>query len=216
MRENTGEAKGSGAPPMTAAGGRLWLWWVLASAGGWAAGGAGGVAAASSGGIITAGGAGVALGAIVAGVAQWLLLRRQVARAGWWVAAIPAGAAAAGVAGVVAGLVAGLVSSPGSPSPLGGANAGVDVGWVVAAGLFGTGLGVLQWWLVLRGQVARAGWWVLAGTVGWVAGGPATAIVDAAVHTVWAWAALGTVHGAVTGCVLVWLFRQPRPAEATG
>ena len=215
MREITRGARSGGAPPSLAAGGRFWLWWVLASAGGWAAGGAGGVAAASSGNIIVAGGAGVALGGIGAGVSQWLLLRGQVARAGWWVAAIPAGAAAAGVAGVTAGLVAGLLSSPGSPSPLGGANVSVDVGWVMGAGLFGTGLGVLQWWLVLRGQVARAGWWVLASTVGWIAGGPATAIVDAAVHAAWSWAALGTVHGAVTGSVLVWLFRQPRPAGAT-
>lgn len=201
---------------MMAAGGRLWLWWVLASAAGWAAGGAGGAAAAPSGSIVVAGGAGEALGGIVAGVSQWLLLRRQVARAGWWVAAVPAGAAAAGIAGVAAGLLAGLVSSPGAPSPLGGANGGVDVGWVTGAGLFGTGLGVLQWWLVLRRQVAHAGWWVLASTVGWVAGGPATAAVDAAAHTAWAWAALGTVHGAVTGSVLVWLLRQPRIGEATG
>ena len=46
---------------MMAAGGRLWLWRVLASAGAWAAGGAGGAAAAPSGSIIVAGGAGVAL-----------------------------------------------------------------------------------------------------------------------------------------------------------
>ena len=46
-----------------------------------------------------------------------------------------------------------------------------DAGWVAGTGLFGTAAGVLQW-LVLRGQVPGAGWWVLASTVGWVAGIP--------------------------------------------
>ena len=64
-------------------------------------------------------------------------------------------------------------------------------------------LGVLQW-LVLRRQVARAGWWVLASTVGWIVGGLVSGITDTAAG----WAVLGAVYGAITGAVLVWLLRH--------
>ncbi len=170
--------------PMMPVGWRLWLWWVLASTVGWAVGGPVGVAVGSSGDIIVAGYVGVAVGGIVAGELQWLVLRRQVAGAGWWVLASTVAAAVVGV--VVFGV--GVVSA--------------DVGWVGGAGLFGTVVGVLQW-LVLRRQVARAGWWVLASTVGWVVGGPVGGFVG--------WAALGAVYGAITGSVLVWLLRQRLP-----
>ncbi len=157
---------------------------MLASTVGWAAGGPVGVAVGSSRYIIVNGYVGIAVGGTVAGALQWLVLRRQVARAGRWVLASLGAAAVVGV--VVFGV--GAVSA--------------DVGWVVGAAAFGTVLGALQW-LVLRRQVARAGWWVLASTVGWVVGGPVGGIVG--------WAALGAVYGAVTGPVLVWLLRQ-RPA----
>ena len=49
--------------------------------------------------------------------------------------------------------------------------------------LFGPLVGVLQL-LVLQPHVARAGWWVLASTLGWA------------------------VYGAFTGTALVWLLRQ--------
>ena len=166
-----------------------------------------------SGDIIVAGSVGIALGGILTGVLQWLVLRRQVAGVGWWVVTIPVGAAVAGVVGVTVGMVAGLVSNPGSPSPLGGADLGVDVGWVVGAGLFGPVLGVLQW-LVLRRQVARAGWWVLATTVGWVVGGPGAGIVSAAVGAGVSWAVLGAVSGAITAPVLVRLLGQSVPAAS--
>ena len=52
--------------------------------------------------------------------------------------------------------------------------------------------------------VTRAGWWVLASTVGWVVGGPAGSIVDEAVS----WVVLGAVYGAITGTTLVCLLRQ--------
>ena len=200
---------------MMPVGRRLWLWWVLAGTVGWAVGGPLGVAVGRSGDIIVAGSVGIALGGILTGVLQWLVLRRQVAWVGWWVLTIPVGAAVAGVVGATVGMVAGLVSNPGSPSPLGGADLGVDVGWVVGAGLFGPVLGVLQW-LVLRRQVARAGWWVLVTTVGWVVGGPGAGIVsaavDAAVGAGVSWAVLGAVSGAITGPVLVRLLRQSVPA----
>ena len=89
------------------------------------------------------------------------------------------------------------------------ADPGGDVGFVVAVAAGGTVLGLLQW-LVLRRQVARAGWWVLASTVGWVVGGFVSGITDAAAG----WAVLGAVYGAITGIVLVWLLRRPAAGTA--
>jgi hypothetical protein len=171
----------------------FWLWWVLASTMGWAVGARVGVAVGSFGEppgfeaaqsvptIIVAGYLGVAVGGILVGVLQSLVLRRKIARAGWWVLA---GVGAAAVIGVVVFGV-GVVNT--------------DVGWVVGASLFGIVVGVLQW-LVLRRQVARAGWWVLASAVGWFVGMPVGGVLD--------WPALGAAYGAITGIALVWLLRQ--------
>ena len=153
-----------------APGWRVWLWWVLATAVGWSVGGYLGSAAGwgLSRGIAVVGyGAGAAAGGIAAGVLQWLVLRQQVARAGWWVLASTVAGAVIGVVGVVVGAAVGFGVRwvDGGPETT-GANSGGD--WVLGVGLvlYGTVLGVLQW-LVLRQQVARAGWWVLASTVGW-------------------------------------------------
>ena len=89
------------------------------------------------------------------------------------------------------------------------ADPGGDVGFVVAVAAGGTVLGVLQW-LVLRRQVARAGWWVLASSVGWVMGGLASGITN----TTAGWAVLGIVYGAITGIVLVWLLAAGTAAVA--
>ena len=88
-----------------------------------------------------------------------------------------------------------------------------DVGWVVGVGLFGTVLGTLQW-VALRRYVTGAGWWVVASTLGWVLGGPATVIVGPTRAGYVGWAVLGTVYGVVTGSMLVWLLRQPAPTSS--
>ncbi|MCH8876689.1 MAG: hypothetical protein IIA89_07670 [Chloroflexi bacterium] len=119
------------------------------------------------------------------GIAQWLdarvipLLRRT------WVLASTVG----GTVGVAVGGTVGEV--------VGGA-----VGVAVAATVIGASLGIAQW-LVLRRQVSRAGWWVLASTVGFVATFAVTSAVSFVVG--------GAMGGAITGAVLVWLLRQPRP-----
>jgi hypothetical protein len=181
------------APPRRP-GWRIWFLWLMAGAVGWGVG----VEVASFGvpgglrslqsspSIIVAGYLGVAAGGILVGVLQWLVLRRQITRAGRWVLANLGAAAVLGV--VVFGV--GVVNA--------------DVGWVGGAGLFGTVIGALQW-LVLRRQVARAGWWVLASTVGWIVGGPLGGIVG--------WIALGAAYGAITGTALVWLLRQAPPGS---
>ena len=65
----------------------LWLRWVLASTAGLAMGRPVSMAVGSSRNLIVAGAAGVAIGGIVAGVLQWLVLRRRVTGAGRWVLA---------------------------------------------------------------------------------------------------------------------------------
>lgn len=177
----------------------MWLGWVLASTAGWALGGPLGVAAVLSGDIIPTGYAGVAAGGSLSGLLQWLVLRRHVAGALWWVATNPVAAAAAGAVIFAGGTVV-----------------GVDAGWVVGTGLVGPLVGLLQW-RVLRGQVSKAGWWVLASTAGWLAGGPGGGIVLWIVNAPEdaAWAVLGFLNGAITACALVWLLRQTRRAAAT-
>ncbi len=162
----------------------FWLAWVLASSAGWAVGG---LVVRSGlgpdGDIIGTGYLGVAVGGIMAALFQSLVLRRRVDRTAAWVWTGVGAAALVGILIVVGGWVA-----------------GVDVGWVLGAGSYGTVAGVLQW-PVLKQHSSRAPWWVAATTLGWVAGGPVGGFVG--------WAALGAVYGALTGGVLVWLTRQP-------
>ena len=189
-----------------------WLWWVLASTVGWAVGGTVGVALGGelSMGLAVTGYLGVAVGVTMTGALQWLVLRGQVGGAAWWMVASVVGAALVGILAVVLGWVVGVVGRLVGGAAWGAnwgpdwsADPGGDVGFVVAVAAGGTVLGVLQW-LVLRRQVARAGWWVLASSVGWVMGGLASGITN----TTAGWAVLGIVYGAITGIVLVWLLRR--------
>jgi hypothetical protein len=167
---------------------RLWLWWVLASSIGWAVGLAAGFAVGFAiGGAISAIASqsvfGAAVGASV-GTMQWLVLRRQVPRAGWWVLDTTLGM------GVGFALVRAM--TPTLSTVVGGG----PVYGLMNGALVGTLVGALQW-LVLRWQISRAGWWVLASALGLAVG-----------------FALGQVAGqlvgvAMTGITLVWLLRQP-------
>jgi len=106
--------------------------WILASAVGWTAGWAITLAAVPNDFSLLAG---VVLGAAV-GVAQWLVLRREVQWAGWWIAISTLGwTAGLGVTpgflmtGVTAGAITGLaldvlLQNPKSPQPLAGSKEG--------------------------------------------------------------------------------------------
>jgi hypothetical protein len=142
---------------------------------------------------------GIMLG-IGVGILQWLVLRRRVSGAGWWILASTAGGY-----GIIQAGFEGFSQSLESYGLL------LSFTGVVALG--GAVTGILQW-LVLRGKVSRAGWWVLASTVGWVLGvtvarafpwgGDDSDFIGALVVT-------GAVLGVVTGGALVWLLRQPVP-----
>jgi hypothetical protein len=119
---------------------------------------------------------GAGMGATI-GLAQWLVLRREFKRMGWWVAATLAGYASIGLLPLIAG-----VFQPGWPDwaftliindkmhwlarvVAGWPNASCTAGAMTLT-LFGAALGFFQW-LVLRGRVYQAGWWIALSTVGW-------------------------------------------------
>lgn len=139
---------------------------------------------------------GIVMGAIV-GYLQWVVLREKIMRADWWVLASALGFAAF----LVTPGVIGLNANPEVVGMLG----------VIALGLVG---GSLQG-LILRQQVKRAGWWLVAtmsgalvGEVGfplWIALG-ATSNYD--LSAIILGLTFGTGYGAITGAVLVWLLRQ--------
>jgi len=144
----------------------IWFQWVLASTLGWLLG------------WFLVGELGV--GAVI-GLAQWLVLRQSVDRAGWWILA--------SAGGWIVGwglIVSGLLVSPES---------GMFTS-IVSGGVIGLAMGLAQW-PVLRRVVPQAGWWVLASTAGWILG-----LAGVLGSTL-----IGTVVGAVTGFMLDWLLR---------
>ena len=201
----------------------FWLQWVLASMLGFAVGAAMGNAVANSIPPMTCTQSfsdslidrltnfpciqpslGLVLIVIILGLAggfmQWLVLRRRIARTGWWVPASTLGFPIALVMAV------GAMRLGGIPSP------------ILLGVLFGVLSGILPW-LVLRRQLARAGWWVPAHLLGSLVGG-AMGIVAFHVMALigfyqFPWAAAGAMFGAglsaITGITLVWLLRQPVP-----
>jgi hypothetical protein len=96
---------------------------------------------------------------------------------------------------------------------------------VLVGGFDGAVTGVFQW-LVLRRRVGRAGWWIVASSIGWSAGVVAVAatpdlgeLFSGALATV---ASLflpamvgGALYGAITGLALAWLFGSSVPEAGT-
>lgn len=193
------------------------LLWILATAAGWIAGVGGGLAVgiAATEALIPervpageqsglSGLVGVALAfmvalpltAIAVGIAQGLVLRRSVTWGGGWIAAtVPA---------MLLGMV--IAISVGE-SPLGDAILGIIVG-------------VAQW-LVLRRHLPRAGWWILASLGGAVLGRVLApdqvefsgVVVSGVIHIAIQISIPATIGAAITGTVLMWLFRQAASQE---
>ncbi len=194
----------------------LWFWWVLGSTMGGFIGGAAVLAvvfmaAEAVGDAVFVPLHGPVIGAAV-GTGQWLVLRRQIQKAGRWVL----NSALGGAAGLAVVFMAAEVVE----------RAGIKVVWshmvvamvgVVAGAAVGTGQ-----WLVLRRQVQKAGWWVLSSALGGAAG---LAVVFMAAESLasalsvlwtsalwttllWAvgWAVIGGMYGAFTGAVLILLY----------
>jgi hypothetical protein len=122
------------------------------------------------------------------GLMQWLVLRRQVPRAGWWVLAS------------ALGFLASIVVFEALHVPLSD---------VVLTILGGVAIGLVQW-LVLRRQFSGAIWWVPATTLGFTIAQLSNALPYLVGTLAWA-----GVLGAITGGVLIWLLRRS-PQQAPG
>lgn len=136
--------------------------------------------------------AAAALGVSV-GSLQWVVLRRRITEAGWWIAATTAGFA-----------IAGIITSE-----------EFDLG-VLAYPVFGAAVGTLQY-CVLRAHIAPAILWIPTSTIAWFALpfllSTFAKVTPAASYpflsrTV-AWLAFGVVLAATTGLALTYLWKAP-------
>lgn len=184
------------------AGWKLWLQWLLGNAVGLGVGSliayigitfsaltTGGPAVRFTGVLAIA-----ATGALVSSI-QWYVMQRHGNWAGeWskWTLLSAAGWSIGGISGsyLLLGLTSGRLS--------------------IIAGVF---CGIAQW-LILRRRVNRAGWWILASAVGWLAGtliellflgnpdwfSPIGLVVNGFI--------VGGVSGSISGVCLVWLLRR--------
>jgi len=140
---------------------------------------------------------GVVLGTSI-GITQWLALKGRINRAGWWILASFIGF---GVGKFVGDAIAQEVSGA-----LGSGLSGATIG---------ASLGLAQW-LVLRRQVAQAGWWVLVSVLGWAVGWSIISFVDEVANTPTGTAYLigaagAAVAGVITAVLLMRILRL-RPA----
>ena len=143
---------------------RLWLAWVAATTVGWAAGEVVYQVFADTFFVAAWLRGSHGIGVFVA-VLQALALRRYLEQPGWWILA-------SGVGGVLGPVLSTVIGARVYEAY------GVHGVFVVTLALTALGLGILigtLQWLVLRGQVARAGRWVPVSSVGmvvsWFVGG---------------------------------------------
>jgi hypothetical protein len=126
------------------------------------------------------------------GIAQWLILRRQGYRVGWWIAA---------------SIVGFMIGFPLTKTLLGELSSGLVVAGVEGA-VVGAIVGALQW-LVLRGRVAHAGWWMLASTLAWMLSVVLGELGALAAGEDFVADLLRVILGAaLSGAGMVWLLRQ--------
>jgi hypothetical protein len=126
------------------------------------------------------------------GIAQWLILRQQVHKVGWW---------------VVASIVGFTIAFPLTKTLFGELSHGLLVAGG-AGGVVGAIVGALQW-LVLRGRVGRTGWWVLASTLAWAFSALLGEVGALAAGEDFVADLLRVILGAaLSGVGMVWLLRQ--------
>jgi hypothetical protein len=189
----------------------FWLAWVLANIMGFVIGALLGITVAY--GLFDRDGfdatigitAGIVMGA-TGGCLQWVVLREKVARAGWWVLASTLGfAITLGELGAI------------------GINENYVMAGILFAAVFGIAGGVLQWLVLRRAGVARAGLWVPASVFGSLVaaiGFPISSAIGAAgnygLSAMVGGLLFGAGLGAIPGAVLVWLLRQSHTSDIEG
>ena len=180
-------------------------------------------------GIVAAFMVGFGIVAAVAGIMQWLVLRRHLSAAESWLVASATGGAIGGALGFASWVIVGRDEF--------GVVSFSQETLTVAFTVVGAIVGIAQW-LVLRGQVYRAGLWVLISTLGWAMGqaasGPAGRLGESLFYRlafgietvrdgflpiagfVVGFPLFGLLTGAITGVAMVWLLRQPVPETKIG
>ena len=195
-------------------GGGFWLAWVLASVMGFVVGALLGMNVAygffdrdgsdATIGVI----AGIGMGA-VSGFLQWVVLREKVARAGWWALASALGfAISLGALGAIG---------------IGESNENYVMAGILFAAIFGIVGGSLQWLVLRRAGIARAGLWVPANIFGSLVaaiGFPISSTIGATgnygLSAIMFGLLLGAGLGAIPGAVLVWLLRRSPSSNIEG
>ena len=170
----------------------LWLWWVAAGAIG------GGLAGTVAAPLERAANSYVYLvvAATITAALHWLLLRRYIRGAVWWLPATIAGQVMAfQFSGNIYQFVAAFLQID--------LYAATNTFVFPQSFLLGTVVGLVQW-LVLRQRVARAGWWILACGVGWALFGPVARDVGAALAGI----VTGVIGGTIGAVVVVLVLRQ--------
>ncbi|MCK4900956.1 MAG: hypothetical protein KAS38_19405 [Anaerolineales bacterium] len=117
------------------------------------------------------------------GILQWLLLRKYISGAGWWV-----------LASMVV-LVVGQLNDH-----------------VIGFSAYGLGFGIAQW-LVLRRSVPRSGEWIFASVAGWTLGRALGMVMFNRIGFVMGNATFGVIVGIITGGAMVWILRQLPQSE---
>ena len=136
---------------------------------------------------------GLAIGAGL-GVPQALILQPRIGRAGGWAMGSLGG-----------GVIAGAVSLPLAFAFFGQTPATAIVGF----SLMGLCMSLGQW-LAIRGQIPRAGWWVLAGAMSIAVGLAVGVLLGGEGRELLSLSVTGAVAGALTGGAMLALLRQPR------
>ena len=172
------------------AGWRFFLWWMLTFLGFPLGGVVALLVVGSIEGAVSGALAG-ALAGVVIGAAQWLVLRRYLSVAPWWIVATALGVAIGdGVGALLTG-------------------AGTEIGDLLVTGLAtGVAVGLLQWAL-LRGRVRAANLWVPV-AVAWPIGWTVTWAVGVDVER--GYAVFGStgalVFAAITGLAMLLMLRD--------
>jgi hypothetical protein len=161
----------------------LWASWVMVTIVAWLTG----FAARQVVGALANEALGNLAAGAVFGVMQWLVLRRHMVEAGWW---LPVTAAS---------FTAGLSLD---------AALGQTTMWPVTCTLTGFAQAAV-WWRWVRQPI----WWAFAAMAGWLVGIEVASLLGNEVPSVAGNLLAGLVNGAITGAMLVWLLqRQSRPA----
>lgn len=131
------------------------------------------------------------------GIAQWIVLRRHVQLAGRWVTASTLGYAAVFLLGGLFFSGEGAAVLPPGRQVLLGGLLGAAVAVIPS---------VLQWLLVLRSQLTRAGTWIAASVLSWAIGFAISFLLRIAVGDP-SFVFGPIVAVALSGMVMIWLLR---------